>query len=392
VNLSLSEDQRLIRDSVRGFLAENAGAEQLRAAVERGAAYDETLWRGLTDDLGLAGLMAPEALGGAGLGVQDMALVVEALGERLAPVPFLESAVLALQAVLAIATPQQSARLAPLIASGAHRACLAFADDQGRPQPSHVEAVLTPTDAGWRLDGRARFISGLPASDLALVLARDEAGGLSLLALPLPTVGVTAIATESLDPTRPMGELAFEAVAVTADHLLGAPGQALAPLVQVLTIARALLAAEAVGGAQACLDMTLAYATERKQFGRAIGSFQAVKHALADMVADIEAARSAALYAALAVDQGGPDAEAAAAASLAWCLDAYKRCAGQAIQLHGGVGFTWEHLPHLYFKRAWSSAALLGQPDRLRESVAVLTGLDAPLPAPLQALGPETRP
>jgi alkylation response protein AidB-like acyl-CoA dehydrogenase len=139
-----------------------------------------------------------------------------------------------------------------------------------------------------------------------------------------------------------------------------------------------MLAAEQVGGAQACLDFTLAYAKDRVQFGRPIGSFQAVKHALADMVADIEAARSAALYAALAVDQGGEDVQAATSAALAWCTDAYRRCAGQAIQLHGGVGFTWEHQAHLHFKRAWSSGDLLGAPDLHRERVAVLLGLDAP--------------
>ncbi|KQV64146.1 acyl-CoA dehydrogenase family protein [Caulobacter sp. Root343] len=381
MDVSLSEDQRLIGESVRGYLAEHAGPEQLRKAVEDGQAFAPSLWRGLTQDLGLVGLMAPEALGGAGLGARDMALVLEALGERLAPAPFFETAVLALPALLALARPDQVERWAAPLVAGERRACLAFADAQGRPDLDALEAQLTTTPTGWRLDGRSRFVSGLPASDLVLVVARHPDEGLSLLALPLPAAGVTALSVPSLDPTRPMGELAFDAVEVSADDIVGAAGQARKALHDVLATAAALLAAEAVGVAQACLDMTLAYVQERKQFGRTIGSFQAVKHALADMVADIEAARSAALYGVLAIDQGGPDASAAASASLAWCLDAAKRCAGQAIQLHGGVGFTWEHLAHLYFKRAWSNATFLGAPERHREHVAARMGLDATAPS-----------
>jgi alkylation response protein AidB-like acyl-CoA dehydrogenase len=380
LDVSLTAEQRLIGDTAHEFFAREAGPERLRQVLVSAAGWDEALWAALAGDLGLAGLMVPEAFGGAGLGAVEMALVLEQSGGALAVAPFFETAVLAVQLILAVGQPDQQQALLPGLAAGAVRAAVAFSDLHGGVDPAALGAMVRRDGAGWRLDGRARFVTFVQAADLLLVVARQaEGSGHSLLALPAKIAGLSRQPLQSLDPTRPLGDLLFDAVAIEPSMLLGAPGTAGAGVARALAVGAALLAAEHTGGAAACLAATLAYAKDRVQFGRPIGGFQAVKHALADMMAAVESSRSAALYAALAVDQGGDLLWEAASAACAWSSDAYRHCAGQAIQLHGGVGFTWEHQSHLYFKRARASGAWLGAPSLHRERVARLIGLDEPL-------------
>jgi alkylation response protein AidB-like acyl-CoA dehydrogenase len=332
-------------------LAYAAGPERLRAIVDGDAGWDEQLWAKLAGELGFAGLMIPEAYGGSGLGAVEMALVLEETGRTLAPVPFFESAVLAAQAVLHAGDDAQKAALLPGIASGEVKA--AFAGTADRPS-------LT---AG-RLTGEARFVTFGHVADLLVVATHDD----SLVALHTSRPGIKVERLSNLDRTRPFATVTFD-IDVAHARLLGPPGSAGAAIDRTLAVGAGLLAAEQTGGAQYCLDSTVEYAKQRVQFGRPIGSFQAVKHELADMLVMIEASRSAAFYAAAAID-ADEEVEEACAVAASWASDTYRHCSAEAIQLHGGIGFTWEHPAHLYFKRARATSTWLGTPEVHREVLA----------------------
>jgi len=352
MDFALSEDQRLIHDSARAFLTDAASLERLRAALAGVAGWDEALWRGLAAEMGFVGLMIPEAYGGAGLGAVEMALVLEETGRTLAPVPFFETAVLAVQAILAAGDEAQHRRLLPPLAAGATRAAFV-----GGPE--------RPAAKDGRLTGEARFVTFGHVADLLIVATTDD----SLLALPVDLPGIKIEQAPNLDLTRPFATVWFD-LEPPADCWLGPPGSAGAAISRALTVGAGLLAAEQTGGAQFCLDATVAYARQRVQFGRPIGSFQAVKHTLADMMVLIEASRSGAYYAAAAIDEGGAEWAEACLVAASWAGDCYRHCSGEAIQLSGGIGFTWEHHAHLYFKRARSSSTWLGTPEDHREALA----------------------
>jgi alkylation response protein AidB-like acyl-CoA dehydrogenase len=354
MDFALTADQRFIQETAHGFLAEAAGAEARRAVVAGPTGFDPALWNGLAATLGFAGLMVPEAHGGSGLGAVEMALVLEETGRALAAVPFFETAVLAVQAVLAAGTPAQQAELLPALASGACRA--SFAGTAGR-------AIL----AGGRLRGVATFVTFAHVADLLIVATEDD----SLIALPVPAAGVTIELLPTLDRTRRFAHVTFDC-AVPDSAILGTQGGAAASIRRVLSIGAGLLASEQTGGAQFCLDSTVDYAKQRMQFGRPIGSFQAYKHMLADMMVQIEASRSAALYAAAAIDENGDELDEACHIARLWASDCYRHCAGEAIQLHGGIGFTWDHHAHLYFRRARATSSWLGSADTHREALARL--------------------
>jgi alkylation response protein AidB-like acyl-CoA dehydrogenase len=355
MDFALSQDQRLIQDSARAFLADAAGLQRVHAVVDGDDGWAPELWSGLARDMGFAGLLVPEAYGGSGLGAVEMSLVLEETGRRLAPAPLFETAVLAVQAILAAGAEAQRAALLPAIAAGETRATFVGA-----------AAAERPAFAGGRLSGRSRFVTFGHVADLLLVATADD----TLLALPAATPGVSVARTANLDRTRPFATLAFDDVQVPPDAILGAPGAGAAAIARTLCVGAGLLASEQTGGAQFCLDTTVEYAQQRVQFGRLIGSYQAVKHALADMMVMIEASRSAALYAAAAIDEGGEELAEACAVAASWACDCYRHCSGEAIQLHGGIGFTWEHHAHLYFKRAQASSTWLGSVEAHREALA----------------------
>lgn len=374
MQFALTDDQRAIQDAAHDFLASATGPDARTAALESEAGWDVALWRALGSELGFAGLMVPEVYGGSGLGAVEMALVLEEAGKTLPVVPLFETAVASTAAILAVATEDQKAALLPALASGETIVVPAW-PRENEPAPRLSD------DAAPTLTGVVRFAPFAQAADLLIVACESEAGA-SLIALPAATPGVTIIRHASLDPTRPLGSVRFEAVEISPDWILGGTGAAGPAIRQTRTIAAGLLAAELTGVAAYSLASTVDYVQQRIQFGRAIGSFQAVKHTLADMMVQVEAARSAMLYAAAALDldRGGPKAIEAASIAKAWCGDAANHCAGEAIQLHGGIGFTWEHPAHLYFKRARASSAWFGSPARHREIVAVQMGLDATTP------------
>lgn len=391
MRFSPTEEQRLIKDSARTCLARTAGLERLRGVIESGAGYDPALWNTLAGEMGLTGLMVPESYGGTGLGAVEMALILEETGRTLAPVPFFETAVLAVQTILLSGTQAQKQTLLPDIAAGRCKVALAITGPSGLPCPDGVAVVMSRDDAGWRLTGSAGFVTFAHVADLLLIVAHAQeakgSDGLSIIALRtasdstsirgLSIPGLSIRRLPSLDLTRPLCRVDLDGVYVPDDAVLGEAHTAGKALTRMLAIAAGLLASEQSGGAQFCLSSTVEYAKQRVQFGRAIGSFQAVKHELADMMVAVEAARSAALYAAIAIDAGGDELFEAASVARVWCSEAYRHCAAEAIQLHGGIGFTWEHHAHLYFKRARSSSTWLGEPELHRERVARSMGLDA---------------
>ena len=371
MHFALTEDQRAIRDAAQDFLASATSPEGRTAALEGAEGWDAGLWRALGAELGFAGLMVPEAHSGSGLGAVEMALVLEELGRALPVIPLFESAVISVAAIQAAGDAAQTADLLPRLASGEMIATPAW-PREGDPLPVLTDGILT---------GAVRYVPFAQAANLFIV-ACDNGQGLSLIVLPSDAPGVTIERQINLDPTRPLSTVTLEGVAVASEWILGGSADAAQALEASQTRSAGLLAAELTGVAAYSLASTVDYVQQRVQFGRTIGSFQAVKHALADMMVQVEAARSASLYAAAALDLGGPEALEAASAAKAWCGDAANHCASQAIQLHGGIGFTWEHPAHLYFKRARASSSWLGSPARHREILAGLMGLDAKIPEP----------
>ena len=380
----LTDDQIAIRDSVQSYLTRTAGLEALRAVLESKDGWDRNCWTGLSRDLGICAIMIPEEFGGLGLGATAMALVLEETGSRLVSAPVFECGVMAATTILATGSDSQKHALLPGLADGSLTIIPAVVGATGVAGTTGLTASLTgDQDGSFRLNGDSGFVTFAASADLFLIAARQSDGSVSLVALPADSDGLTIEALNGLDPTRPFARLRFDDVAVAADRLLGGSACVADALDRSLAISVGLLAAEQTGGAAFCLSSTVEYAAQRVQFGRTIGSFQAVKHELADMVSRIEAGRSAALTSAAMIDawlsgQAGEDELlAATSGAAAWCAETYRFCAGQAIQLHGGIGFTWEHQAHLYFKRAWFTSQWLGDPASHRERVARAIGLDA---------------
>jgi alkylation response protein AidB-like acyl-CoA dehydrogenase len=367
-----SEEQRLIRESARTFLGARAGPAQLRAAMDEPRGYDPQLWHQMAGELGWTGLAIPEAYGGAGLSWVELCILQEEQGRCLAASPFFATVALAAPLIDAAGTEAQRGALLRRIALGDVRLACALGGTDGRPPCAGVTVTLASDGGGgFTLSGISDFVIHGDAADLLLVLARipgtEGDAGISVVVLPASTPGIAIRPHVMLDLTRPMSRVEFDAVSVSREQLLGEPGGAGTAVGRGLNLARIALASEALGGAQYVLDMTVAYVKQRRQFGRPIGSFQALKHRLADMMIEVEAARSAAWYAACTAQEQGAELAEAAAIAKSYCCDAFFDCAANAIQLHGGVGFTWEHEAHLYLKRARATATLLGSPGWLRE-------------------------
>jgi alkylation response protein AidB-like acyl-CoA dehydrogenase len=362
-----SEEQQMIRASARSFL-ESYDSARLRAALAAPGGYEVALWQQISSELGWCGLAIPEAYGGAGLGWVELCILQEEQGRRLAASPFFATVALGAALVRECATASQQGELLTHVAAGGVRIACALGGPDGRPPPEGVAVSLESRAGGLVLSGVSDFVIHADSADLLLVLARGEdPQELSLLMLPPASAGVSIEPHVMLDLTRPMSRVRFAQVRIGEDALLGARGTAAAGIGRALDLARIALASEALGAAERVLEMTTEYVKQRIQFGRAIGSFQALKHRLADMMIEVEAARSAAWYAACVADEAPQELPEAAATAKSYCCDAFYNCAASAIQLHGGLGFTWEHEVQLYFKRARASATLLGSPAWQRE-------------------------
>ncbi|MFJ7219360.1 acyl-CoA dehydrogenase family protein [Amycolatopsis sp. NPDC098790] len=335
-----TEEAQALRDAVRSLLTRRSGPEAVRAAMASPLGYDDKLWSTLCEQIGVAALAIPEHYGGAGAGLAEVCVVMAELGRTLTPVPMLGSAVLCGEALLRTGNDEACERLLPGIAAGTTLAALAWSDEDWTPG-------LTASDTG--LDGRAHYVLDGDLADVLLAVART-ADGVGLFEVPLD--GVRRERVTTLDPTRRLAVVDF---ASSPARRLDADGFRLEKLLDTAVIA---VAAEQVGAAARALELTVEYTKQRRQFGRPIGSFQALKHRMADVHVHVEAARSA-LYAAI-VDG---DAEAVATAKVV-CGEAFSHAAAEMVQLHGGIAITWEHDAHLYFKRAHGTALLFGDPVR----------------------------
>jgi alkylation response protein AidB-like acyl-CoA dehydrogenase len=379
MDFRFSEEQQALVESARDFLASHSGPEAIRSAMTSELGYDKAVWQQIATELGWPSIHIPEAYGGLGLGYVDLVVLVETMGEALLCSPFFSSVALAANTLLAVASEAQKQAWLPAIAEGRTTATLAFTEQSGRWEASAIETTARAEGDGFVLDGVKTFVVDGHSADLLLVVARKPGtsgeDGLCVFALPGHTTGVERRVLTTMDQTRRLGEIRLANVRVGRDACLGECGSAWAGLSRALDLAAIALAAEQVGGAQRCLDMAVAYAKERQQFGRPIGSFQAIKHKAADMFVAVESARSALYYAACIVDDQSDDLATNASLAKAWCSEAYFKCAADNIQIHGGVGFTWEYDPHLHFKRARASESWLGTPADHRERVAKALGL-----------------
>jgi len=390
MDAAFTAEQDAIRRTVRELLAERAGPDAVRSAVRTAEGYDAALWHRLARELGLPGLALPEAYGGVGCGLTELAVACEETGRALLPSPLLATAALAAPLIAALGTEEQRAALLPRLATGGLTATLAV---PGAALPVALGLIGDPADGAWAGGGRAGGIQAGPAADgpgwrlygeaaqvldghsAELLVVAAHTGGfprsrtLLFLVRPDAAAGVVRVRRTSLDETRPLARVELrdaEAELLGADDTADVTGA----LAETGHRIAALLAAEAVGAAAAALERTVGYVGTREQFGRAIGSFQAVKHRLADLYVQVQAARSAAYYAAW-------DPASAGGLALAQALETLRITAAETVQLHGGIGFTWEHEAHLYLKRAAGDELLFGPVHRLRDRAAELAGLFA---------------
>ncbi len=359
---TFTEEQQQLRTAVRKFCADNFDEPTVRRLMESEVPFDAKVWHRLGSELGVLGLSVPEADGGVGGSLVDQAVAVEEFGATLACGPLFGTVFLAIPAL--VACPSGTARdelLAELV-EGTKTAAFAVADKAGVFAPSAV-TVIAKDDT---LSGTAQRVVDAGAADEILVAARGSAG-ISLYAVDAAAPGVTRTPLVTMDLTRPQAVVEF---ADAPARLLAGPQEAERVITHALQVASALLAVEQVGAAQHLLNLSVDYAKSRLQFGRQIGSFQAIKHKLADMLVDLEHARSTAYHAVWAISDATDDPALAASIAQATASAAFSRIAADTIQVHGGIGFTWEHQAHLYFKRAATDAALLGTAEEHRSRVA----------------------
>jgi alkylation response protein AidB-like acyl-CoA dehydrogenase len=368
MKFSFSDEQVEFRTALRRFLSDTSPTTEVRRWMETDIGYDVDVWRQMSQDLGLTGIHIPEAYGGQGFGVSELAIATEEMGRSLLCAPYFASTVMGATAILKAGLEDQKQTLLPGIAAGKVVATLAFTEPHGRWDDEAVTMTATPANGAYVLNGSKSFILDGHSADLLVVVARrpNSKGrdGLSFFTVAGNTTGLERVLLTSADPTRKLAQLTFSNVKAT---LLGEEGNAAGPLQETLDIAAICLANEMVGGAERLFEDAIAYAKMRVQFGRPIASFQSLKHKAAEMLMEVELAKSGAYYAAAAADEGDKDVSALASLAKATAADTYMQTAIHAVQIHGGIGFTWENDTHLWYKRAKSSEVFLGGSDYHRE-------------------------
>jgi alkylation response protein AidB-like acyl-CoA dehydrogenase len=379
MDFGFNQEQELLRSTARKFFENECTSEFVRARMAEPAGVTEDFWKKLAEQ-GWLGLIYPEEFDGTGLGFVDLTVLMEEMGRAVMPGPFFSTVLLGGLAILEAGSAAQKKEWLSKISAGQAKATLAFTEPNARWDAAAVTAGARESGGKYVLTGTKLFVLDAHVADVIVVVARTREGkrpeeGLSLFLVPKGAKGLDVKLLPTMDQTRKLCEVTFTDVTVGADALLGPRDNAWAPLSRVLDRATVALCAEMCGGAQRVLDMTTDYAKIRVAFGKPIGSYQGVKHRAADMLVEVENAKSLTYYAAWAVDENVPEAPLAASMAKAYVSDAYRRTAGAGIQLHGGIGFTWEHDLHLYFKRAKSSEFTFGDASYHRERVAQLINL-----------------
>jgi alkylation response protein AidB-like acyl-CoA dehydrogenase len=370
-SMAFTDEQEELRRTMRRFCEDRSPSAEVRRLMASTDGYSPPVWEQMATQLGLQSLTIPERYGGAGFGYVELCIILEEMGRTLLCAPYFATVAMAANALLSSGDDDACATYLPSIATGETIATLALAEDSGRWDADGIRLAAARAGDGWQLEGHKSFVVDGAIANLVLVAARTSAG-ISLFAVEGQASGMTRTPLLTLDQTRKLARVEF---ARTPARLVGGDGQAWPGLSRALDLAAIALAAEEVGGAQRCLDMSVDYARVRYQFGRPIGSFQAIKHKCADMLLQVESARSAAQYAARSAAGDSEEVPVVASLSKATCSDAYFYTAAENIQIHGGIGFTWDHDAHLYFKRAKSSQLFLGDTAYHREQLAQRIGV-----------------
>lgn len=374
MRFAFTEEQDAMRRATRAFLASASSSKEVRRAVDLPRGYDEAHFAKATGELGWAMLPFAEAHGGVGLSWLEVGIVMEEIGRALFPSPYFASVCLAGQAIDELGTDEQKQRWLAPIAAGERTATLAWGPVDTWSSTG-VAATYTEGAYGYELSLSLPYVPDAAHADTFVVAARSNtAAGVALFVVPADAPGLTRTPRKTLDLVSRFGDLTLDRVKLANDARLGA-GDATNALDRVLARAMAMLACEQAGAAEACLDQAVEYAKTRHQFGKPIGSFQAIKHMLADVLVSVEMAKSSAYEAAFAASSDGPSLALSATRAKTQASVAFSHAAGQNIQAHGGVGFTWEYDAHLYFKHAQQTESLLGSPSALRDAYAALLGI-----------------
>ncbi|MFT5889136.1 MAG: alkylation response protein AidB-like acyl-CoA dehydrogenase [Zhongshania sp.] len=381
MEFAFTEEQQMIRDTAAAFLKASCTSSAVRSAMATEQGFDTALWESICSDMYWQALHIPEAYGGMGLGYVELVAVMEQMGRYLLCAPYLSTVAMATNALLIAGSEQQKSVYLPQIVEG-KVASLAFNSVSSQWDANAVVASYCRDGDNYILNGDYRYVLDGQRADFLIVAAREEgsmgAEGISLFVTPADTRGIQRSVLPTMDQTRRQAQIELKNVSLGGSDLMGVAGHGAEDLAKILNLATIALAAEQAGGMQEVLDISVDYSKSRSQFGRTIAGFQAIKHKAADMMLRSEVARSAVYYAACVADEvltDGPLAdELAEAASIAksYCSEAYFKNAGEAMQIHGGVGFTWEYDVHLYFKRAKSSEHFLGSSSYHRERVAAI--------------------
>ncbi|MHB8438946.1 MAG: acyl-CoA dehydrogenase family protein [Acidimicrobiales bacterium] len=371
MNFAFSEEQEELRRAVRRFLDDKSPMTEVRRLMETEEGFDRGVWEQMANQLGLQALHIPEEFGGAGFTYVELIVVLEEMGASLLCAPYFSSVALGANALLCSGDDSAKKDYLPGIAAGETIATLALSEDTGRWDLDGITLAAEGSGSNWTLNGHKMFVLDGHSADLLIVAARS-AKGVGLFAVESGAGGLTRTPLATMDQTRKQARIEFSG---TPARLIGEDGGAGPALTRTLDLAAVALAAEQVGGAQKCLDMSVEYAKTRIQFGRPIGSFQAIKHKCADMLLEVESAKSAAYYAGWAAAEDSDELPVVASLAKSYCSEAYFHAAAENIQIHGGIGFTWEHDAHLYFKRAKSSELLFGDPTYHRELLAQRIGI-----------------
>ena len=370
MNFAFTEEQEQLRQFVRSFLEDKSSEAAVREQMDTDKGYDDAVWSQMAEQLGLQSLIIPEEHGGQGFTFVELGVVLEEMGRALLCAPFF-SGVLASAAVLNAGDEDAKAAYLPGIASGETIATLAFTEESGKWDEAGITMEASASGDGHTLSGVKSFVIDGHTANLIIVAARTSAG-VSLFAVDGDASGLTREALSTMDQTRKQAKLTFDN---TPAKLVGTDGAGWDTMSTVLDLGAVALAAEQVGGAQFVLEMAVQYAKDRVQFGRPIGSFQAIKHKCADMLLEVESAKSAAYYGLWCAAEMNDELPSVASLAKSYCSEAYFHAAAENIQIHGGIGFTWEHPAHLYFKRAKSSELMFGDPAYHRELLAQRIGL-----------------
>ena len=371
MNFAFTEEQEELRSTVRAFMESKSSEEAVREQMETEAGYDAAVWSQMAEQMGLQSLAIPEEYGGSGFGFIELGIVLEEMGRALLCAPFFSSVVLAANALLLSGDESAKTEYLPKIASGEIIATVAYVEPSGKWDESGIEMKASGSGASVTLSGTKMYVIDGHTADLIIVAARSGSG-VSLYAVAGDASGLTRTPLSTMDQTRKQSKLEFSDTPAT---LIGTEGDGWNVMSQMLDLAAVGLAAEQVGGAQKVLDMAVEYAKVRVQFGRPIGSFQAIKHKCADMLLEVESAKSAAYYGMWCASEMNDELPSVASLAKAYCSEAYFHAAAENIQIHGGIGFTWEHPAHLYFKRAKSSELMFGDPTYHREQLAQRIGI-----------------